>query len=153
MWLKHLNVRITSLESNRFILKGVYLGLLVMIAWFVPKSDELAFIALFTVTGLALFLGYGAYQKIKEGYRVQGRLAGFLVFLLLENPGLVYAGLLVGLSFGAMFVFNLRDVPDGVDPIPFENILPVLGGAALGGVFYGLRNVRDRMQRFWLSLA
>jgi len=140
-------------NQTEFLLKGVYLGLLVMIAWFVPEANELASIAFFTVLGLALFLGYGAYQKIKEGYRVQGRWAGFLVFLLLENPGLVYAGLLVGLSFGSMYTFNRRAAPEMPDAFSFENVLPVLGGAALGGIFYGLRNVQDRMKRFWLSLA
>src|SRR5262245_4344580 len=116
-------------NQTEFILKGVYLGLLIMIAWFVPTTSELAFIALFTIAGLTLFLGYGAYQKIKEGYRVQGRLLGFLVFLLLENPGLVYAGLLVGLSSGAIWTFKHMRGDGSENAIPLESLFPVLGGA------------------------
>lgn len=140
-------------NQTEFLLKGVYLGLLVMIALFVPKWDELALVAAFTLLGLTIFLGYGGFQKVREGYRINGRWLGFLIFLLLESPGMVYAGLLVGLSFGTMFTFNRREVPEGVDAIPFEAVWPVLGGAVLGGIFYGLRNVRQPMQRFWLSLA
>jgi tetratricopeptide (TPR) repeat protein len=138
-----------SWQQTEFLLKGVYLGILVMIAWLLPKWDELAFIALFTLAGLSLFLGVAAVRKIREGYRVKGRLLGFLIFLLLENPGMVYAGLLVGLSFGAMYTFNLR----GEDAIPLEAIWPVLGGGVLGGIFYNLRSVRQPMHRFWISLA
>ena len=141
-------------NQTEFLLKGVYLGLLVMIAWFIPTGTELALIALFTLAGFTIFLGYGAYQKIRDGYRVQGRLLGFIVFLLLENPGLVYAGLLVGLSCGAGWTFKWwRENADPEQAIPFENVLPVLGGAALGGILYGLRNVRNRMHRFWMSLG
>jgi tetratricopeptide (TPR) repeat protein len=136
-------------QQTEFLLKGVYLGLLVMIAWFVPHWDELAFIALYTLAGLSLFLGVAAVRKIREGYRIQGRLLGFLIFLLLENPGMVYAGLLIGLSFGTMYTFNRR----GEDAIPLEAIWPVLGGGVLGAVFYNLRGVRQPMHRFWINLA
>ncbi len=140
-------------QQTEFLLKGVYLGLLVMIAWLMPTGVELGLIALFTVGGLALFLGYAGYQKVREGYRVQGRWFGFLVFLLLECPGMVYAGLLVGLSFGSMFTFNRREVAEGASAIPLEAVWPVLGGAILGFIFFGMRNVKQPMHRVWLSLA
>lgn len=141
-------------QQTEFLLKGVYLGLLVMIACFIPKWDELALIALFTAAGLTLFLGYAGYRKIREGYNVTGRWLGFIVFLVLESPGMVYAGLLIGLSCGAGWTFKWwRDNPDPETAIPLEAIWPVLGGAVLGGIFYGLRNVRQRLYRFWLSLA
>src|SRR5262245_23390309 len=105
-----------SWQQTEFLLKGVYLGLLVMIAYLGPDAAELAQIAGITLAGLALFLGVAAVRKIREGYRVQGRLLAFLIFLLLENPGMVYAGILVGLSGGAMFTFNRR----GEDAIPLE---------------------------------
>jgi tetratricopeptide (TPR) repeat protein len=138
-----------SWQQIEFLLKGVYLGLLVMIAWFVPQWVELASIALFTLAGLVLFLGLAAFRKIREGYRVQGRLLGFLIFLLLENPGMVYAGLLIGLSFGTMYTFNRR----GEETITLESLWPVLGGGVLGAVFYNLRGVHQSMHRFWISLA
>ncbi len=141
-------------QQTEFLLKGVYLGLLVMIAWFVPKWDELAIIAGFTLAGLALFLGWAAFLKIREGYRIQGRLLGFLIFLLLENTGMVYAGLLLGLSCGAGWTFKWwRGPPHPDEAIPLEAIWPVFGGAVLGGVFYNLRGVTNRLHRFWMSLA
>ena len=69
--------------QTEFLFKGIYLGLLVMIAWLVPTWDELARIALCTLAGLALFLGVAAARKIREGYRIKGRWLGFLIFLLL----------------------------------------------------------------------
>ena len=50
---------------------------------------------------LAACLGISAIRKLWEGYRIRGRLSGFLLFLILENPLLVYTGLVVGLAFGA----------------------------------------------------
>src|SRR5262245_42542159 len=120
-------------NQTEFLLKGVYLGLLVSIAWLIPTVGELAMIALITVVGLGASLGIAAYQKIREGYQVKGRVLGFVIFLLLENPGMVYAGLILGLAAGAMLTFNRRTPEAGVDPetfeaIPFQAILPVLGG-------------------------
>ncbi len=136
-------------QQTEFLLKGVYLGLLVMIACLLPTWEEGALIALFTLVGLTLFLTVAGYRKIREGYRVRGRWLGFIVFLLLENPGMVYAGMLVGLSCGAMWTFKWWRDAD----IPLDALWPVLGGAALGGVFYALRNVRQPMYRFGIGLG
>jgi hypothetical protein len=143
-----------SWQQTEFLLKGVYLGLLVMIGFLKPDWIELGLISLFTISGLAIFLGKAAVQKIREGFKVQGRLLGFLIFLLLENPGMVYAGLLIGLSCGAGWTFKWwRENDNPEDAIPLQAMWPVLGGAVLGGVFYNLRAVSNRMHRFWLSLA
>jgi tetratricopeptide (TPR) repeat protein len=142
-------------QQTEFLLKGVYLGLLVMIACMVPAPTalELTLIALYTAVGLLAFLAVAGYRKIREGYRVRGRWVGFIVFLLLENPGMVYAGMLVGLSGGIMLTFNRREVADDAVAIPLDAIWPVLGGAALGGIFYALRNMRQPMYRFWISFG
>ena len=151
-------------QQTEFLLKGVYLGLLVMVASITPAptAPELALIALFTATGLLAFLAVAGYRKIREGYRVKGRWLGFIVFLLLENPGMVYAGLLVGLSGGIMLTFNRREsveilMEDGtkvlLPAIPLDAIWPVVGGAVLGGVFYAMRNMRQPLYRFWASLG
>jgi tetratricopeptide (TPR) repeat protein len=136
-------------QQTEFLLKGVYLGILVMIAWLNPTWDDLALIGLFTLGGLVLFLGAAAIRKIREGYRVTGRWLGFLIFLLLESPWMVYAGLLIGLSFGTWWTFKWWDPKD----VPVEAVWCVLGGAVLGGIFYGLRYVRQPLHRFSLSLA
>ncbi len=162
-----------SWQQTEFLLKGVYLGLLVMIAWLVPQPHELAFIGLATLGGLVLFLGVAALRKYREGFRPKGNWLGYLVFMLLENPGMVYAGLIVGLAVGTMFTFNRRVVhlgidgdlagavlgvaftfaPDGQYVVPLEALWPVLGGGVLGAIFYNMRHVRVAMYRFWISLA
>jgi len=246
--------------TTEFLLKGVYLGLLVTIAWLLPTWEELAIIGLFMLGSLLLFLGVAAYRKIQEGYRIRNNWFAFLIFLVLENPGLVYAGLLIGLSFGVGWTYKwwrpthteaefcrvvdsliekqkliradldtigsdaaqlekdalqarlktiaereeeLRGaigaiklnerypqvdlskkaaavsagqaaefalaqdyaeagkamemtwqfLQEAIEPIPLEAIWPLLGGALLGFVFYGLRNVAQPLHRFGLSLA
>ena len=93
-------------QTTEFLLKGVYLGLLVTIAWLLPTAEELALIGLIMSVGLLVCLGIAAYRKIQEGYRVRNNWFGFLVFLILENPGLVFAGLLIGLSCGVGWTFK-----------------------------------------------
>lgn len=138
-----------SWQQTEFLLKGVYLGLLVMIAWLEPRLVDLAFIGLATLGGLVLFLGVAAVRKYREGFRPRGNWLGYLIFMLLENPGTVYAGLIVGLAVGTVFTFNHR----GDDPITLESLWPVLGGGALGAVFYNIRYVKQPAYRIWISLA
>ncbi len=137
-------------QQTEFLLKGVYLGILVMIAWMVPRSLEIATIAGFTLVGLASFLGFAAYRKIREGYSVKDRWLAFVIFLLLENPGMVYAGLLVGLSVGTWVTFEFRGSDSSVPP---EAIWPVVGGAVLGMIFYALRHVRQPLYRLYAGLG
>ena len=48
--------------------------------------------------------------------------------LVLENPGMVYAGLLIGLSCGAGWTFKWWRPHDPNEPvIPFEAVWPVIG--------------------------
>src|SRR5262249_1779528 len=80
--------------QTEYILKGIYLGLLFYLALHVPDWQTLGVVALCTFGGLALGLGAAAGHKLAQGYRVGGRVLSFLLFLLLESPGLVYAGIL-----------------------------------------------------------
>src|SRR5262245_16384832 len=136
-----------SWQQTEFILKGVYLGLLLFVGLQL-RGDmwwrDLGHVALCTFGGLILFLGVAAVRKLREGYRVRGRLWAFVLFLLLENPGLVYAGVLLGLGLGA---FTLRDDRDTQ-----QLIVTVGGGAILGYVFWLLVNARAKY-RLWLGLA
>ncbi len=136
-------------EQTEFLLKGIYLGLLVLVAWQIPTWDEVGLIALYTLGGLAVCLGIAAWRKFREGYRVHGRLLGFLLFLVLENPGLVYAGLIAGLAVGTAMTFREPRQP----PLGWDSLIPLAGGAVLGVVFYAMRYVRDRKVRLWLGLA
>lgn len=132
-------------EQTEFLLKGIYLGLLLLVGLQGPTWAQIAVVGACMLGALALCLGVAAYRKLREGYRVRGRLAGFVLFLILENPGLVYTGLLVGLTLGAYTQLKERD--------DWQMIVPVAGGAALGLVFWYLRHVRRRDVRRWLSLA
>jgi tetratricopeptide (TPR) repeat protein len=132
-------------DLTEFLLKGIYLGLLLMVALQGPSWTELALVASFTLGGLALSLAAAWRQKWQEGYRSRGRPFSFLLFLLLENPGKVYTGLVAGLALGACTAFK--------DKGSERDLFVVGGGAALGIVLYYLRTVRRRQIRMWLGLS
>jgi hypothetical protein len=134
-------------EPIEFVLKGIYLGLLVVIALENPGWQQVGLIAAITLGMLAACLAISALQKLREGYRIRGRVPGFLLFLILENPLLVYSGVIVGLAFGAYKVL-FEDIDE-----PWESMIPVAGGAILGYVFWNVRQWDDRRWRFWGSLT
>ncbi len=135
---------------SEYLLKGIFLGLLLDVALRQAGQAELNWDAPLRVGvciagGLLLALLVAAFSKLRAGYRVRGRLAPFVLFLLLESPGLVYAGVILGLLGGSLW---LRDgEPDSL----FVSM--VAGGAILGIVFEMLRVVRDRRLRLALSLG
>jgi tetratricopeptide (TPR) repeat protein len=133
-------------QKTEFLCKGLYLGLLLYIALQGPSWADVGQVALITLAGLALCLAIAAYGKLREGYRVRGRVASFILFLLLDNPGLVYAGVLIGLAVGAFSIH--KDADDNA------KLAVSLGiGAALGVFLSVLRDVRDRRLRRWLGLG
>ncbi len=134
-----------------YILKGVYLGLLLFVS--VQAADAAPFgwpavarTTLLIVGGLAVALGVATALKLREGYHVKGRPLTFLIFLLLESPSLVYAGALGGLVLAASW---LRHGPDDVSFL----VATAAGGAALGVLFGALRAVHGRGARLGLSLT
>jgi hypothetical protein len=135
-------------EQSEFLLKGIYLGLLVMIAWLGPTWDDLAWVGAIMLGSLVVCLGGAALPKLREGYRVRGRLTGFILFLLLDNPRLVYAGLVGGLALGACLTFRGRE-----EALGWDVLIPVAAGAVFGLVLDGLRHVRERRLRTWLGLS
>src|SRR5947209_19369010 len=130
-------------EQIEFILKGVYLGLLLVVALEAPAWWQVGLIGAVTLGMLALCLGVAAVQKLREGYRVRGRLLGFILFLILENPVLVYGGVLAGLGLGAWRVLFAEKGEEWI------TMLPVLGGALLGWGFWTVRQCRARRERSW----
>src|SRR5437868_14175285 len=109
---------------TEYILKGIYLGLLLFAAIQEPDWTAAGQLLLCTLGGLTLALGVAAFAKFREGFRVHGRLPAFLLFLLLESPTLVYAGILLGTAVGA---FRLRS-PDRVNDLI---LIWCVGGGAL----------------------
>src|SRR5262245_6343845 len=133
--------------QTEYILKGIYLGLLVFAALAVGAAPEPDWTAPLRVTllalgGLVVCLGVAAWMRVREGYRAGGQLPAFILFLLLESPTLVYTGILLGTALGALSVKALA---------PPEHewlfLYAVGGGAALGVLFGALQAVRDRWAR------
>jgi tetratricopeptide (TPR) repeat protein len=139
-------------QQTEFILKGVYLGLLVFVALLGPNWRDIGLVALCTVGGFLLFMLVGAARKMREGYLPRGRKIAFTLFLLLENPWFVYTGILLGLTVGAYLVAYVytggRMAPDR-----WLLVGSVGGGIALGFVFWYLRLVKSKKMRLYLGLA
>jgi tetratricopeptide (TPR) repeat protein len=137
-------------QQSEYILKGVYLGLVLYAALQQAATPGSSADALLKVNGaalggLALALGVAALAKVREGYRIRGRLLLFLLFLLLESPTLVYAGILGGTLAGVLLV----------RPPQTDNLLlyTLAGGGIVGLAFGQLRQVRHRLYRLLLTLA
>src|SRR5262245_41258362 len=94
-------------QQAEFILKGIYLGLLLFVALVLRERNSWQAIWLVgscTFGTLALCLGVAGVRKLREGYRIRGRPGAFGLFLLLESPGMVYAGVLLGMLLGAYWL-------------------------------------------------
>jgi tetratricopeptide (TPR) repeat protein len=140
--------------KSEYILKGLFLGVLLFAAVqeAVPEGDSpqpgwpaLGRVTLLMLGGLLVGLAVAAVRKVREGYKVSGRLPAFVVFLLLESPTLVYTGIIVGLIAGAYSVSRTGEQTR-------LWLTTALGGAALGLVFSNLRDVRHRLARLGLCL-
>jgi tetratricopeptide (TPR) repeat protein len=141
--------------KSEYILKGLFLGALLFAALqeaTPPEPDKpepgwpaLVQVTLLMLGGLALGLGVAAVRKLREGYKVNGRVPAFVAFLFLESPTLVYAGILIGLIAGA---YTLRHTAEDTQLW----ITTALGGIALGVLFGVLRDVRNRLARLALCL-
>ncbi len=137
--------------QTEYILKGVYLGLVLFAALQQAAApagagwESLGKVNLAAVAGFVLALALAALAKLREGYRVRGRLLVFVLFLLLESPTLVYAGILGGTLAG---IFLIRQ------PGAEDLFLPILGGGASVGLAFGvLHQVQRREARIGLTLA
>src|SRR5438128_5646487 len=124
-----------SWERAEYVLKGIYLGLLLAIGLQVPAWWQVGLIGLVTLGALVACLGVAALGKLRQGFRIRGRLLGFLLYLVLENPLLVYTGVIGGLALGYyLFLFDEAK-------FDFWKVLgPVIGGAFVG---LALRNIRE----------
>jgi tetratricopeptide (TPR) repeat protein len=151
--------------QTEYLLKGIFLGLVLygalqLSAIPADKADDAwAYLGLFnliTLGGLGVALLVAALSKLREGFRVRGRLIPFVLFLLLESPTLAYLGILGG-ALGGIYAVRekLPDLLAEDKQQALTNLfLPTLGGAAVGGLIFGqLRQVRRRQVRLLLILA
>ncbi len=130
---------------TEYLLKGLYLGLLLDIAIQEPSWTGVVEVALCLAAGLAAAVGIAAFRKLTAGQNVRGRILPFLLFLLLDHPGLVYAGIVLGLAVGAHWI--------GRPEHEWLLVYLVAGGMALGLGFYQIHEVQDRRLRWGLSLV
>lgn len=144
-----------SWERTEYLLKGLYLGLLVLVALLAKTREQVALVGAIMFGFLGFCLLIAAVRKLREGYRVKGRPISFLIFLLLENPGLVYTGIVVGLAGGTYLLFAGILSPAGMAQSLEDDwylLIPVAGGILLGLIFWNLREMSDRKQRNWGGL-
>jgi tetratricopeptide (TPR) repeat protein len=136
--------------QTEYLLKGVYLGLVLYAALqqaavTAPAGNALLKVNGATLAGLAAALVVAALTKLREGFQVRGRWLVFGLFLLLESPTLVYAGILVG-TFAGVLLIRQEETQNLLVPI-------LLGGGLAGLVFGALHQVRHRLWRLGLILA
>src|SRR5262245_15571383 len=129
---------------SEYLLKGIFLGLLLFAALTAPDPWVAARVGAWLVGGLAVGLAIAAVIKFRQGFRVAGRPLTFLLFLLLESPTLVYAGSILGLAVGAFTVRSEQDTS-----LLFAC---VGGGAALGLGLMWLRLVKHPVRRLVIGL-
>lgn len=133
-------------DQTEYLLKGIYLGLLVVVALHSPSWADIGIVAGCTVGGFLLSLGWAAVQKLRSGVSIGGQALGFLLFLLLENPQAVFTGIVGGLAAGTYFIIRGSEQHELI-------FGPVLGGMVLGLGMGALRNLRDVKHRSGVGLA
>ena len=151
------NMRLLQPE---YLIKGAYLGMVLFAALLVgsiaPETSQvreaLVYINLTTLASLASALFLAGLLRLREGFRVRGRLLPFVLFLLLESPTLAYVGILAG-TVGGLYL--TRDSLGAEQIALLQGLfLPVLGGGAAAGLVFGLvRQMRNRMLRLLLVLG
>src|SRR5260370_21184188 len=128
-----------------YILKGVFLGLLLLAALQGPTWEKTGQVALYMVCGLGAGLLISLVMWIIRGIHVGGRLLSLLMFLILESPTLVYAGLIGGLAAGAWSIHQ---------PDKLSALLICIGlGAAVGVAMDNLRRIASAPWRFTAASA
>jgi tetratricopeptide (TPR) repeat protein len=139
--------------QTEYIWKGIYLGLLLYAALHEPDWRSLALVNVCTLAGLLVGLGVAAARKRAQGFHVRGRVLAFVLFLLLESPTPVYAGVLAGTAAGVLASPYLGAGAATAEPPWRELLLFVGGGAVLGSLFGSLKVVPRREVRIALSLV
>src|SRR5262245_15249499 len=110
--------------KSEYILKGVFLGLLLFVS--LQKDLDWAAtgrVALWLAGGFVIALVVAGIRQFRDLKGLGRNPLGFLLFLLLENPFLIYAGIILGLAGAAIDHLQTARAQHG-DNLPFEaNIL------------------------------
>jgi tetratricopeptide (TPR) repeat protein len=128
-----------------YVLKGVLLGLLVCAGLAAPERTTDWHILLWPTVGLVLGVLAGAGRRFAQGFRPGGHPFAFYHIVILENPGPIYAGTILGAAVAASLAAAHDD----------RHLLPtcVVGGAILGVGMALLRGVRRKKIRETVGLV
>jgi hypothetical protein len=127
-----------------YLVKGVFLGLLVYAALVAPSWQAAGFVGLCLLIGLTAGVALAAVLRFGAGERPRGRPGAFLLLVILESPVPVTAGLLLGLLAGVL------EMPG----VATDNTLLAYtagGGAVLGLVLGALREIPQRLYRLLVA--
>jgi tetratricopeptide (TPR) repeat protein len=114
--------------------KGLALGLVALLAYRSPDWSRTAGFFGVAVLGLLIALGVAGYRFTSRNRRTRGPLPSFLLYLVLDNPATVYAGILSGMLTAGLAQAIWFGVWSALD------LLLALGiGLAAGLLFHGLR--------------
>lgn len=141
--------------KSEYILKGVFLGLLLFVSMQNLDWGLIGRIAIFLGAGLGLSLVLAAVRQFRTLSGMFRNPFGYFLFLLLENPALIYAGIILGLGVGTADYLRVLQaaLPEGAELPQEASVLGfcVLGGAILG---YGLGELRQATVGYYrLALA
>lgn len=156
-------------ERFEYLLKGIFLGLLLFLAAQNPTWSVIARVGLFTAGGLAVGVLVAVLINLRDLVKLLRKPVAFLIFLLLEHPMLVYGGVLFGLAAGVMgqppdpaLAEQTSYLAGGgalgfhelrVDLRPTLLLICVGGGALLGYGFGEARTIRNRRYRLGLCFV
>ncbi|QVL34621.1 hypothetical protein KIH39_12145 [Telmatocola sphagniphila] len=133
-------------KQSEYMLKGIFLGLLLFVALEGLDWSRTGIVAACLAGGLIVGILVAIGRHLKDLRQFQGKFVAYALFILLENPLSIYAGVILGLFAGAIWVRN----PE-VDETVF--FYCVGGGAAIGLALGELRKIHDNLTRFVLALA
>ena len=152
--------------QSEYASKGLFLGLLLFTSlqltnlksadhaisdWNSPGWQAAGRIALCMLVGLGCGMVLGAVRQFGDFVRMIRRPHAFLLFLLLENPLLIYTGLLGGLIYGTHIEFNGLEDPEKLNARIMVTL--ALVGAVLGIAFGQLSGIKDFRYRLGLAIA
>jgi tetratricopeptide (TPR) repeat protein len=146
-----------------YILKGVFLGLLLFVS--LQRGLDWAAtgrVALWLVGGFLVALVLAALRQFRDIQGLGRNPVGFLLFLLLENPLLIYCGIVLGLAGAAIdYLYHLKLATSALEQSTgVPQVLPdeanILGYCVLGGALFGygigeLRQIRHPLYRLGIT--
>jgi tetratricopeptide (TPR) repeat protein len=145
--------------KSEYILKGVFLGLLLFVS--LQKDLDWAAtgrVALWLTGGFLAGLVGAAVKQLRDIKGLGHNPLGFLLFLLLENPFFIYAGIVFGLAGGAIDLIRIKLDLLGLDwdskNRPLE--MSIMGYCVLGGALFGyglgeLRQIKNPLYRLGIT--